>query len=84
MPKIVCLSDTHNYNEEIAVPDGDILIHAGDATLRGTIPEIEAFLAWFSRLPHKHKVFVAGNHDWLYEIDNRYARYLTANLNITY
>jgi Icc-related predicted phosphoesterase len=84
MPKIVCLSDTHNCNEEIAVPDGDILIHAGDATVRGTAPEIEAFLAWFSRLPHKHKVFVAGNHDWLYEIDNRRARLLTANFNIRY
>jgi hypothetical protein len=31
--KIVCLSDTHNCNEQITVPDGDILIHAGDATI---------------------------------------------------
>lgn len=28
MMKIVCLSDTHNCNEQITVPDGDILIHA--------------------------------------------------------
>ena len=84
MARIVCLSDTHNYNEIIAVPDGDILIHAGDATIRGTQYEIEAFLSWFSSLPHKYKIFVAGNHDWLYELDNRRARLLTANFNIKY
>lgn len=82
--KIVCLSDTHNCNDEIAVPDGDILIHSGDATINGTQHEIEAFLRWFSALPHRHKIFVAGNHDWLYETDNRLARLLTANFGITY
>ena len=84
MPKIVCLSDTHNCNEQIAVPNGDILIHAGDATIRGTEHEVEDFLAWFSSLPHKYKIFVAGNHDWLFETNNRYARLLTANFNIKY
>ncbi len=82
--KIVCLSDTHNCNDQITVPDGDVLIHAGDATVRGTESEVEDFLAWFSSLPHKHKVFVAGNHDWLFETNNRFARLLTANHNIKY
>lgn len=82
--KIVSLSDTHNCNEQIYVPDGDILIHSGDATIRGTQFEIEDFLGWFSSLPHKYKVFVAGNHDWLYETNNRFARVLTANFNINY
>lgn len=84
MPKIVCISDTHNCNEQIAVPDGDILIHAGDATIRGTEHETERFLAWFSSLPHKHKIFVAGNHDWLYQTNNRFARLFTANFKIRY
>ena len=84
MSKIVCLSDTHNCNEQIAVPDGDILIHAGDATIRGTQFEVEEFLQWFSSLPHKYKIFVAGNHDWLYETNNRFARLLTAKFNIKY
>lgn len=82
--KIVCISDTHNRNAEIEVPDGDILIHSGDATIRGTQYEVEEFLAWFSRLPHRHKIFVAGNHDWLYEKENRFARLLTANFKIKY
>jgi Icc-related predicted phosphoesterase len=84
MPSIVCISDTHNCNEEIVVPDGDILIHSGDATIRGSEDEIVAFLGWFSGLPHKHKIFVAGNHDWMYEIANRRARLLTDNAQIIY
>ena len=76
MPKIVCLSDTHNNHEFINVPDGDVLIHAGDATNRGTIEEIIAFNRWFTKLPHRHKIFVAGNHDWLFETSNRLARTL--------
>ena len=72
--KIVCLSDTHNCNAQIVVPDGDILIHAGDATVRGTIAEITNFNRWFADLPHKYKIFVAGNHDWLFETNNSYAR----------
>ncbi|MEZ5427958.1 MAG: metallophosphatase domain-containing protein [Pyrinomonadaceae bacterium] len=84
MPRIVCISDTHNCNRQIAVPDGDILIHAGDATVNGTRLEVEEFLFWFSSLPHRHKIFVAGNHDWLFEKENRSARLLTANFNIRY
>jgi Icc-related predicted phosphoesterase len=82
--KIVCLSDTHNCHEQIKVPLGDVLIHAGDATIRGTLPEVEGFLKWFSSQPHKHKIFVAGNHDWLFQIDNRLARDLTAKFDIEY
>ncbi len=67
--KIICISDTHNCNENIAVPDGDILIHAGDSTTRGTPDEIEKFGAWFSNLPHKYKIFIAGNHDFFFEDD---------------
>jgi Icc-related predicted phosphoesterase len=74
--KIVCLSDTHNCNELIDVPDGDLLIHAGDATGRGSVEEIQVFNKWFSNLPHKYKIFVAGNHDWLFETNNLYARSL--------
>lgn len=76
MTRIVCLSDTHNYHEKIDVPDGDVLVHAGDATGRATTGEIAAFNEWFAALPHRHKIFVAGNHDWLFETDNSAARRL--------
>ena len=74
--KIVCLSDTHNCSGQITVPDGDVLIHAGDATITGTIDEVILFNEWFANLPHPYKIFVAGNHDWIFETNNSYARKL--------
>lgn len=82
--RIVCISDTHNCNEQIAVPDGDLLIHSGDATVKGTDNEVIEFAYWFSRLPHKRKLFIAGNHDWLFELDNRTARFILSDSNIFY
>lgn len=67
MTKIVCLSDTHRRHGGLKIPEGDILIHAGDVSDQGSRHEIYDFLRWFSQLPHRHKVFIAGNHDWLFE-----------------
>lgn len=69
MPRIVLISDTHDRHDRmrVPVPDGDILIHAGDATMMGRVNEVAAFGAWFRALPHRHKIFVAGNHDWMFE-----------------
>lgn len=33
--KIVCISDTHNKHRNLKVPDGDVLVHAGDITSKG-------------------------------------------------
>lgn len=74
--RIVCISDTHNINEALEVPDGDLLIHAGDATAEGERWEMEKFAEWFKALPHRHKIFVAGNHDWMFERENAEARSL--------
>lgn len=74
--KIVCISDTHNCGQRVRVPEGDVLVHSGDATISGTRSEIAGFAEWFGQLPHKHKIFVAGNHDWLFQRDNDLARKL--------
>lgn len=65
--RIVCISDTHN--SQPIVPDGDILLHAGDLTNNGTFEELQAQLDWLKSLPHKHKVVIAGNHDRLLDDD---------------
>jgi calcineurin-like phosphoesterase family protein len=69
MPKVVLISDTHSQHRSMLepVPDGDILIYAGDATMVGRVDEVAAFGLWFRSLPHRHKVFVAGNHDWMFQ-----------------
>jgi len=59
---LVLISDTHNRCSA-ALPDGDILIHAGDLTHTGTFAELRQGARWLKSLPHKHKIFVAGNHD---------------------
>ena len=81
--RLVFLSDTHNYNLP-NVPDGDMLIHCGDATGVGTLPEVGKFLNWFGELPHPHKVFVAGNHDWLFQREPSLAKMLCRDSGVTY
>lgn len=65
--KIVLLSDTHCTHQYLEVPAGDLLIHAGDFSLRGREAETQDFLDWFSSQPHPHKVFISGNHDFMAE-----------------
>jgi len=63
--RFVCVSDTHARHTKFPhpVPEGDVLLHAGDFTLNGGFSEVEHFNEWLGTLPHKHKVVIAGNHD---------------------
>lgn len=71
MAKIVCLSDTHEMHHKVQVPDGDILIHAGDFCGRGlAASEVGNFLYWLDDQPHETKIVVPGNHDVILETDD--------------
>lgn len=61
--KICAISDTHRRHNDIYVPEADVLVHCGDFTNQGTTDELKSFLHWFSSLPHKHKIFICGNHE---------------------
>lgn len=61
--KLVFISDTHMFHKKYSPPKGDVLVHSGDFTVRGHPEEYFKFLEWLSQQPHKHKVFIAGNHD---------------------
>lgn len=63
--RFVCLSDTHSliHNIKFDIPDGDVLLHAGDFTKCGQKDEVVEFDNWLSNLPHKHKIVIAGNHE---------------------
>lgn len=66
--RLVAVADTHNEHGALHIPDGDVFIHAGDLTNRGTLSELEQVAEWMRSLPHRHKVVIAGNHDfWLQE-----------------
>jgi len=75
--KIVPISDTHGlhrwvgerargaYGRDVPkIPMGDVLVHAGDFSGFGERMETIDFADWVMSLPHKHKVVIAGNHDW--------------------
>jgi len=74
--KVVCLSDTHERHEDIRVPEADLLLHAGDFTFRGEAFAIIKFNSWLHSLPHKNKVVIAGNHDFLFQNNRAVARSL--------
>jgi len=54
--RLVIVSDTHNHADAIPMPDGDILVHAGDFTVNGFHDEIVKFRDWLRRQPYKHKI----------------------------
>jgi len=78
--KIVCISDTHGKHRQFEIPDGDVLVFAGDIMTHGfNHVEIMDFNAWLGELPHKHKIVIAGNHDRLFETNPSYSRGLLTN-----
>ena len=61
--RIVSLADTHLQHDPLEIPDGDVLVHAGDALQHGDLEELRRAVDFFGALPHRIKVFVAGNHE---------------------
>jgi len=91
--QLTFISDTHGKHAElnkILEPGGDVLIHCGDISNVGTVDEIGAFVRWFACLEQfKHKIFIAGNHDFGFEntnpaTENIILSILEAYPNVTY
>src|ERR1700678_1588641 len=71
MTRTVCISDTHTKHAAVVVPEGDVLIHAGDFTFHGEYHEVYNFANWFKAQPHASKICIAGNHELTFESPNR-------------
>ena len=65
--RLVAISDTHGLHRHLTIPDGDILVHAGDITGHGQVEQVADFNEWLGTLPHRHKLVIAGNHDFCFE-----------------
>lgn len=66
--KIIAISDTHCAFPEL--PDGDLLIHAGDWGNFGDLAEYREFKAWLKSVRPRFKygiLLVNGNHDHIAE-----------------
>lgn len=70
--KIAAFSDSHNQHDILTrwnwMEPADVLVFGGDMSLRGSEGEVKAFFDWFWRLEqYRYKIFIAGNHDFLFE-----------------
>jgi Icc-related predicted phosphoesterase len=65
--KLVLLSDTHTLHDQVVVPEGDLLIHAGDLTYTGRISQFENVERWLLKQAERFPlgvIVIAGNHDF--------------------
>ena len=90
--RITLISDTHTKHDELSwdpsdLPGGDLLIHAGDIMNSGySASNITDFCKWFDGLEqYDHKVFIAGNHDRMFEnVPEQAMEIVNSYKNITY
>lgn len=83
--RLICISDTHSLHENMPpIPDGDVLIHAGDCTGSGSLSALDEFTRWFGSLHHSHKILIAGNHDFCFERLSTDSRKMCEERGITY
>lgn len=67
--RFVCVSDTHTKHVWLDIPEGDVLLHAGDVSFQNRgercsgARDFTAINQWFGSLPHVSKCIIAGNHD---------------------
>lgn len=85
--KIVCISDMHLQHLD-KLPEGDILVDAGDMTFQGNIKEITQAADWRKQIKnsygYREVICIAGNHDWLFQKDPTMARLIMRERGITY
>jgi Icc-related predicted phosphoesterase len=80
--KCVAVSDIHL--KDVKTPDADLLLVAGDMTMKGTQRELEWFESWLNKQPQKHKVWIAGNHELGIEKNPGWASSLAKRTNSIY
>lgn len=87
MTRVVCISDTH-LQHDFDIPEGDILVHAGDLTFDGSLQEVTKALVWLKGvrvgLGFSDVVVIPGNHDWMAERDPELIKRLMAEAGVTY
>lgn len=91
MTRVVATSDTHGMLHEAEVPDGDILVLAGDilpnfystsarwSDAERQLQALDELATWVTDcMSHRKVVLVAGNHDWVFQLEPKQARKVLA------
>lgn len=68
------------------LPEGDVLVHAGDICMYGNLEEVGEFAKWMHRVRDNYKkiIVIAGNHDFAMQDHPEEARRLLESEGITY
>ena len=83
--KITFISDTHTKHKQLDLPGGDLLIHSGDIMNSGySKHDIIDFCKWFEAQDYKHKIFIAGNHDRMFENNPLESFSITCQYDVDY
>ncbi len=72
--KTIAIADTHGLHRRVTIPEGDVLIVAGDICPQGKLADIEDFNKWLIDQPCRYKIVIAGNHDRPFEFENKIAQ----------
>lgn len=73
--RIVAIADTHGVYP--LLPDGDVLVHAGDHTMYGSAAEVAGAVDRLAMQSHKTKIMIWGNHDIAAEHHDLYTQMAT-------
>ena len=87
MKKITIISDTHTLHGKLTsdLNGGGIIIHAGDIMNSGyQKKDITSFLQWYGGLGYDESIFIAGNHDKMFEHDPDGVKELLSEYDVTY
>ncbi|CAL5970875.1 Calcineurin-like_phosphoesterase [Hexamita inflata] len=81
---ITCISDMHGEYNRLNLPGGDLLICAGDSQLflencEQTLNDGLQFCEWLNKQEYTQKIFVAGNHDLVFEKYDQQIRHALIN-----
>tara|TARA_R110000803_G_scaffold8577_11_gene27437 strand:+ start:140 stop:817 length:678 start_codon:yes stop_codon:yes gene_type:complete len=85
--KITFISDTHTLHHKLdgQLPGGDLLIHSGDIMNSGYHKnDILEFCEWFGAQDYKHKIFITGNHDRMFENHPLESNTIVSDYDVTY
>ena len=78
MAKFACLSDTHMQMDRIEIPPCDVVLHAGDFSYRGEMPECLNELKILKNRANAAGASIVivtpGNHDWVFQYNTEYMK----------
>jgi len=79
--RLIVISDTHGLHNRIeGLPDGDVLVHAGDFMNSGyDATDIWSFNRWLAEQSFESRIVIGGNHDRFFQDSPEDARSLLTN-----